>query len=218
MNLTIDTLVLGPLEVNTYVLRAGGDCWVVDPAGMDGGELLRFLRQHRLAPGRVLLTHGHGDHIAGVPELKTAFPSCVVCCPQGDADMLGDPRLNMSAAFGVSIIVNPADELVCPGQVMTCGPTEWVVIDTSGHTEGGVSYYCKEAKVVLTGDALFAGSIGRTDVPGGHIGRLLKHIRLNLMSLDEDTRVLCGHGPETTIGHERRTNPFMKEFYKLRPQ
>lgn len=217
MPLQIDTLVLGPLKVNTYVLRAGGECWVIDPAGMDGGELVRFLRREHLSPSRVLLTHGHGDHIAGVPEVKAAFPACLICCPEGDAEMLGDSALNMSQAFGVSIVINPADELFKPGQVLRCGPTEWVVIDTSGHTKGGVSYYCKSEAVVFSGDALFAGSVGRVDLPGGNAGHLIKHIRENLLSLDDGTRVLCGHGPETTIGRERRSNPFLKDFYKLKP-
>lgn len=212
----IETLVLGPLETNTYVLQDGGECWVIDPAGMDDGDLVDFLRDHRLSPGRCLLTHGHGDHIAGIPDLKRAFPACRVCCPEGDAAMLTDPALNLSAMMGVSIVVDPPDETLRVGQTLSCGQTEWTVLDTSGHTAGGVSYYSRQAQAVFAGDALFFGSVGRTDIPGGSAGRLLKNIRLNLMSLEDDTRVLCGHGSETTIARERRSNPFTKDFYKLK--
>jgi len=213
----IETLILGPLETNTYVLHGdGGECWVIDPAGMDGGQLLDYLQRNRLSPTRVLLTHGHGDHIAGVPDLTRAFPTCRVCCPEGDAPMLPDPNLNLSALMGVSILVSSPDESLRFGQVLMFGQIEWTVLDTSGHTVGGASYYSRQMKTVFVGDALFSGSVGRTDIPGGSAGRLLKNIRLNLMSLDDETRVLCGHGPETTIGRERRANPFMKDFYKLK--
>lgn len=215
-DLTIDTLVLGPLETNTYVVRCEKDCWVIDPASMDGGRLVRFLQEIAASPSRVLLTHGHADHIAGAGELRKAFGSCRLGCPQADAAMLTDPAANMSAAFGVPFVVGPADDVFAPGHVLACGETQWAVLDTSGHTPGGVSFYCRQAKVVFTGDALFAGSIGRTDIPGGSVGRLIKNIRLSLMSLDGDTRVLSGHGPESTIGQERRLNPFLKDFYKTK--
>lgn len=216
MPLTIDTLVLGPLDTNCYVVRDdGGDCWVFDP-GMGEQALLRFLQQAAASPSRIMLTHGHGDHIAGAGALKQAFPDARLCCGEGDLRMLSDAGANMSAMFGVTIVAPPADEIVRPGQVLRLGQFEWQVLDTSGHTSGSVSYYCSAAGVVVTGDALFEGTVGRVDIPGGSAGRLLKNIRLNLLSLPDGTQVLPGHGRPTTIGQERRSNPFLKESYKLR--
>jgi len=205
--LGIDILVTAPLETNTYVLRAGGECWVVDP-GLSG-ELMGLLGRQAPPPTRILLTHGHGDHIAGVGELKAAFAGILLCCPAADAEMLTDAEKNLSAPFGFDITADMPNELVQPGQTLAMGELTWKVLDTSGHSPGGVSYYCAGAGVVLVGDALFAGSIGRTDIPGASEAVLLANIKSNLLSLPEETRVLPGHGPATTIGREKRTNPFL---------
>jgi glyoxylase-like metal-dependent hydrolase (beta-lactamase superfamily II) len=203
----IDTLVLGPLETNCYLLRAGTDCWVVDPAWP--GVLPGRLRRAGLAPGRILLTHAHADHTAGAAELKGAWPDCRLCCPAGDAELLQDPAGNLSALLLLPLEIPPADELLRPGQTLELGRVRWEVLDTSGHTPGGVSYYCAQAGVVLTGDALFAGGIGRTDFPGGDASRLIGNIRRRLLVLPDATKVLAGHGPASTIGVERRTNSFL---------
>ena len=203
--LEIDTLILGPAEANCYILRAGGDCWVVDPGWP--GTLPGWLKERKLSPSRILLTHGHADHIAGVAELKDAFSRCLLCCPADDAEMLADPELNLSAVFLLHITAPPPDEPLQPLQTLLLGPSRWLVVDTSGHTPGGASYYCPEAKVVLTGDSLLAGSRGRTDLPGSDTGRLLANIRDYLLSLPDDVKVLAGHGIATTIGVERRGNP-----------
>jgi hydroxyacylglutathione hydrolase len=209
--LQIDTLVLGPAESNCYVLQADGECWVVDPGWP--GALLRRLKVAHLAPSRLLLTHGHADHIGGAAELKKAFPQCLLCCPTGDADMLTDPERNLSAAFGLRITAPRADELLDPLRTLALGSSSWQVLDTSGHTPGGVSFYCRSAGAVFTGDALFALSIGRTDLPGASLRRLLGNIRLNLLSLPDDTKVFAGHGLPTTIGTERARNPFLLEGF-----
>lgn len=207
-SITIDTLVLGPLMTNCYVLRDGEACWVVDP-GPWPVELLEFLEQAKVAPQKVLLTHGHGDHIAGVNDLKKQFPKIRVACPAGDSDMLTDARENLSSNFGLPITVGRADELIQLGDVLTCGRSVWRVLDTSGHTPGGVSFYCEESGAAIVGDALFAGSIGRCDLPGGDLPRLLANIRKNLLPLPPETRVLPGHGEETTVGREKQSNPYL---------
>ena len=124
--------------------------------------------------------------------------------------MLGDPDKNLSTPFGVPMTGPPADELLQPGGELTLGHTVWTVLDTSGHTPGGVSYYCPMEKLVIVGDALFAGSIGRTDIPGADHRQLIDNIQRNLMTLPDDTRAIPGHGPETVIGLERATNPFLQ--------
>lgn len=223
--LRIDTLVLGEMMTNCYVLTCAEPapagsvglaveaCWVVDP-GLAPKPLLAFLRKKGLAPQRVLLTHGHGDHIAGVGQLKRAYPGAIVTAPEGDAKMLQDPIKNLSAAFGLDLTAPPADELVRPGEVLKMGALEWRVLDASGHTPGGVAYHCAAAGVVLTGDSLFAESIGRYDLPGADGAQLLRNIRGNLFTLPDGTRVLPGHGEPTTIAHEKRHNPFVGEDEK----
>jgi glyoxylase-like metal-dependent hydrolase (beta-lactamase superfamily II) len=233
--ITIDTLVLGPLETNCYVLRSDGICWVVDP-GPWPVELIEFLNENKLAPRKVLLTHGHGDHIAGINDLREyvnrVLPSeprpvgsglktppsglggatqsgLLVACPAGDAEMLTDARANLSADFGLPITVGPADDLLRPGDVLTCGRGDWRVLDTSGHTPGGVSFYCEKSGDAIVGDALFRDSIGRCDLLGGDMARLVANIRKNLLTLPEETRVLPGHGEPTTIGREKRFNPYL---------
>ncbi len=207
-DLSIDCLQLGELMTNCYILTAEGACWIVDP-GLSPKPLLRYLDREELAPQRILLTHGHGDHIAGVPAVKEAFPDALVTIPAGDAGMLGDPMLNLSAPFGFELTVAPADETINPGDELAMGPVTWRVLDTAGHTPGGASYYCAAAEVVIVGDSLFAESIGRTDIPGASDLQLLGNIRDNLFTLPGDTRVLPGHGPTTTIDHERKFNPFL---------
>jgi len=211
MIVRIKTLVLGPLETNAYVLRSGDDCAVVDP-GMMPEPLLEFLRAEGTPPGRILLTHGHGDHLAGVADVRAAFPAARLCCPADDAAMLPDARANLSAMFGLPATAPAPDELLRPGDVVKVGESAWLVLDTSGHTPGGVSFYCESAGAVIVGDALFAGSIGRTDFPGADEERLLRNIRRNLLSLPDETKILPGHGPATTVEAERNNNPFLMEF------
>jgi glyoxylase-like metal-dependent hydrolase (beta-lactamase superfamily II) len=205
--LQIDVLALGPAQANCYILRAGGECWVVDPGW--SGTVLPWLEEAHAAPSRILLTHGHGDHIGGVTELKEAFPQVLLCCPEGDADMLGDPQRNLSGLFFLDITAPPADELLQAGRTLNLGEMSWLVLDTSGHTPGGVSFYCPQAGVVLTGDALFQGSVGRTDFPGASSARLIRNIVKSLLSLPDDTKVLAGHGASSTIGREKLRNPYL---------
>lgn len=209
MSLTIDTFVTGPLQVNTYLLRCDDDAVVVDPGSFTQDAFWRFLQAEAVQPDAIWLTHAHGDHIAGVAALKQQFPAVTIVCPNVDAALMTDADMNLSRPLGLPIAAPPADHLVAVGDVLHVGSSEWTALDTSGHTAGGVSYHCPDAGVVLTGDALFAGGIGRTDIPGGDATALLVNIERHLISLADETHVLPGHGPATTIGRERQGNPFL---------
>lgn len=213
MTLEIRTLVVGPFQTNSYLLRSGEAWWVVDP-GLFPEALLRALAEAHAAPERILLTHGHVDHVGGAAEAKKACPGAILCCPAGDAHMLADPQANLSAPFGLPMTAPPADELLTVGQRLDLGDTTWTVLDTSGHTPGGVSFYCPAERVVLCGDALFFDGIGRTDLPGASDEGLRKNIRDNLLTLPEATVVLPGHGAATTIGRERRANPYVGDLFR----
>jgi len=210
MSVEILTFVTGPFATNSYLLRGAGACWVIDP-GFGPRELLEFLSREHQTPDRIVLTHGHCDHIAGISDVRASFGSVPIWSPAADADMLTDAARNLSRAFGLPMTFPPADALFQPGETLRLGESAWEVLDTSGHTPGGVSLYGSAENAVFTGDALFAQSIGRTDFPDADTATLLGNIRRALLSLPDETKVYPGHGPVTSIGAERRSNPFLRE-------
>ncbi len=209
MKVAIESIPCGPTQTNCYLLSQDGQCALVDP-GFSPGPVLRQLSERQLQPKLVLLTHGHCDHIAGIDAVREAFPSASVLCPRADAVMLTDAEKNMSALFGFPTTASPADRLIDPGETIEAAGASWRVLDTSGHTPGGVSFYCDQIAIALVGDAVFAGSIGRTDLPGSDSEALLRNIRDRLLSLPGETRLLPGHGPETTVQAELDGNPFLE--------
>jgi hydroxyacylglutathione hydrolase len=206
----IECLELGDFGTNSYVVRADGEakeCLVIDP-GFSPGPLLDFLQENQLQPVKILLTHGHCDHIAGIEAVQNQFGEIPVYVSGEDAPMLGDAKLNLSWMTGMALRCE-ADQELADGDVVELDGLQFTVLATPGHTTGGVSFYCEQAGVVFSGDTLFAGSIGRDDFPGGNRQTLLASIRDKLLALPEETKVYSGHGPVTTIGEETQTNPFL---------
>lgn len=199
-----------PFAENTYVVWLPGrhDAIVIDP-GFEPDAVLAALRDEGLIPAVILNTHGHVDHIAGNSALKAAFPPAPLVIGAGDAAMLTDPMQNLSGLAGVAITSPLADRLVREGDVIEAAGLRLDVLDIPGHSPGHVVFVIRDGPLVFGGDVLFAGSIGRTDFPGGSLEQLLSGIRTKLWPLPDDTVVYPGHGPATTIGEEKRSNPFL---------
>jgi hydroxyacylglutathione hydrolase len=213
-SLHIETFCLGEWMTNCYVVWAdGGDgaqpCWVVD-AGFGPGDMIGFIRERGLALQQVVLTHAHVDHIAGLQEVRDAWPDVPILIHADEADFLTEPTLNLSAALAEPVVAPAATGTLAHGDVLELGGLNFQVRHTPGHSPGGISLYQAESGVVLVGDALFAGSVGRTDFPTSDGPTLGRAIREQLYTLPDDTRVLPGHGPATTIGREKRTNPYVR--------
>jgi glyoxylase-like metal-dependent hydrolase (beta-lactamase superfamily II) len=203
-----------PYAENTYIVRHVGrrDCLVVDP-GMEPDRITDALARAGVAPAVILNTHGHVDHIAGNARMKATYPDAPLIIGRGDAPMLTDPLLNLSAfGLGQPVVSPPADQTVIEGDVLEIAGITLEVLDIPGHSPGHVVFVCRQFRpiIVLGGDVLFAGSIGRTDFPGGSFDQLAEGIRMKLFTLPEDTVVYPGHGEPTTIGEERATNPFVR--------
>jgi glyoxylase-like metal-dependent hydrolase (beta-lactamase superfamily II) len=210
--LIVGCVVSAPFEENTYIAHLAGrpDCVVIDP-GFEPDAIFEYLDEHALTPAAILCTHGHSDHIAGNGSLKRRWPKCPLVIGAGDAPKLTNPELNLSAAFGVALLSPPADRTVREGQRFSAAGLGFEVYETPGHSCGHVVFLCRQSEPwrLFGGDVLFNGSIGRTDFPDGDFDALRRSIHNKLFTLPDDTIVLSGHGPETTIGHEKHTNPFV---------
>jgi glyoxylase-like metal-dependent hydrolase (beta-lactamase superfamily II) len=208
----IDSLTLGAYESNCYVLRSSEtnkNCVIID-TGLGASKLIKFLQENQLNPVIVILTHGHIDHIEGVALLRGEFSGIKVYIHKLDAEMLADPFANLSAMTGTAFSIEPADFLLEDQGIIEEAEVKLRVLHTPGHTPGGICLYCKEEGVVFTDDALFADSIGRTDFPKGNTEQLLQSIKEKLFNLPDETKIYPGHGPSTTIAHEKQYNPFMR--------
>lgn len=199
---------------NAYLVRRrdGGPCWIIDPGlPPSAAQMLRRIGERRLQPEAIILTHGHADHIAGVPEIRQTYCELPIFIAREEAAALTDARENLSTGLGAPFApgITETHDLA-PGSELTLDGSTWHVLDVSGHSPGGRALYCAVASVVIVGDALFEGSIGRTDFHHSNHNRLIRNIREKLLALPDETRVYSGHGPVTTIGNERRYNPFLQ--------
>ncbi|QDU33616.1 putative metallo-hydrolase [Poriferisphaera corsica] len=206
----IHTFPLGAYQTNCYVLEAPNKaCWIID-AGTDPDALIACIKDNELKPEKLLLTHAHHDHIEGVFKVREAFPDIPIYIHESEKEFLTDTTLNLSAIVGIPAVAPEADHYLEHGQVLHLAGIPFEVRHTPGHSPGGVGFYQPENHFIISGDTLFAGSVGRYDFPTSDGPTLGKSILEQLYTLPDDTVVYPGHGPSTSIGQEKQTNPFVR--------
>lgn len=203
-------LAVGMIEANCYIIGCTktGEAMVIDP-GAEGSRILDAIEQNNFKVKYIVNTHGHHDHIGALSEVKEGTGAEILIHSE-DSQMLENPNKNLSAFMGQDSRQPGADRLLRNGDIIEVGELSFQIIHTPGHTLGGISVYNKEEKVCFTGDTLFLGSIGRTDLPGGSYPAIIKAIKEKLLVLPDEVTVYPGHGPETTIAKEKKINPFLK--------
>ncbi len=202
----IEIIPTGPFEVNCCVIEpAQGHVWIIDPGG-DTADVVAALKTFSVAaPEAILLTHAHFDHVAGIEALQKLYPELPVYVDAKDEPALGNPLNQMPPEYPLSPIPRNLKNVA-----ELDGRFGLKIIETPGHTPGGVCYYFAEAQTLFSGDTLFAGSCGRTDFYGGDFPTIQRSLQV-LAKLPAPTRVIPGHGRETTIGFEIEHNPYIKE-------
>jgi hydroxyacylglutathione hydrolase len=204
-------LPVGLLQCNCSVIgdEHTREAMVIDP-GDQIEDILGILRQEKLTLKQIVITHAHIDHVGGAMKLKAATGAPILM-NQSDYTLL--KMLDMQAAW-VGMKAPGAvqvDEAVDEGRVLRIGEISSSILHTPGHTEGSICLYFPQEKKLIAGDTLFAGSIGRTDLPGGSFDKIMRSLHTRVLALPDDTQVTPGHGPQTTIGDERETNPFLQK-------
>ena len=209
MAVVVETIVVGPFEVNCYLVwdDQSGAAVIFDP-GADEQLIFAAIERFGVTPKAILLTHGHGDHIAAISPVKSRY-DIPLYCGEGEEALLASPSANVSALLGLPIVAPPPDVKLRHEDYVTTGSLRFLVLSTPGHSPAGVCYLLETEGMLFCGDTLFAGSIGRTDLPGGSTETLLTSIRKNILTLPDSVICYPGHGPVTTVGAERRSNPFL---------
>jgi len=203
-------IITGQLDVNTYIITqttgASKDCLVIDPSD-HCREVVKYMQKENLRPISILLTHGHFDHIMGIPEILAENGEAKIFIHDNDKDMLSDSSRNGSILMGADFAVNGGVNSLTEG-VTRVGEFELTVFHVPGHTQGGCAFLFDD--VCFCGDTIFAGSVGRTDLPGGDSGQLISSIREKILTLPPQTVLCPGHGGRTTVEREARSNPFLR--------
>ena len=208
MTVQITPFILGDYQTNCYVVTSDDECWVVD-CGYSPESLIQYLLEEQLQPKAVLLTHCHSDHIAGLDKLRTIIGEVPVLCHEIESKWNMNPEFNLSGFSGMPVAVEPPTGVINPHEELTLGNSKWEVLHTPGHSPGSLCFVNAESKQAIVGDTLFAGSIGRHDFPTSNVNDLRNSIHKILMGLPDEMTFYPGHGPSSTIGHERHTNPFV---------
>ncbi len=205
-----EILPVGPLQCNCSIIgdEASREAMVIDP-GDDIDDVLAIIKKNNLQVKQIIITHAHIDHVGGAMKLRAATGSPIVL-NQNDYALL--KMLDVQAAWiGVP---SPGkveiDRTVSTGETVSAGSHTAQVLHTPGHTEGSICLYFEPERKLIAGDTLFAGSIGRTDLPGGSMEKIMRSLHNTLLALPDQTLVIPGHGPATTIGQERKNNPFLR--------
>lgn len=211
----LETFPVGPLQCNCTVLgdEATREAMVVDP-GDNIPHILALLARHRLTLKQIVVTHGHIDHVGGAVRLKSATGAPILL-NQNDLPLL-QMMGEQAAWLGVETPeVAPPDSSAEDGMTVGIAGHTATILHTPGHTQGSICLHFAPQNLLLAGDTLFAGSIGRTDLPGGDGRQIIRSLHDRLLTLPDATRVIPGHGPQTTIGEERATNPFLQPGVRL---
>ena len=210
--LIVEHLVVGPFQTNVYVIgcaRTGAGA-IVD-AGGDSPGLLALLKRHELRLERILQTHAHIDHVGALTQVKRAHPQVPIALHPLERGLY-ESAVQQGMFFGIPIDPLPAvQEWLEAGQRVRVGELEAQVLHMPGHSPGSVIFYFEQQQTMLSGDVLFQGSIGRTDLPGADPQAMTRSLRA-LRQYPDQVRVLSGHGPETTLGQEKRANPFLRSL------
>lgn len=212
MALSIRAFELGDFATNAYVVwdpALGADaCWVID-CPYEPEEMIEFIEEQGLRPALCILTHCHCDHVAGLSRMRLRLGPVNILCHRAEKEFNEDPNLNLSAFIPPAVSAPPPDACLNGGEMLELGSHYFRVLHTPGHSPGGITLWCEELGLAFDGDTLFAGSIGRLDFPTSDPDAMRRSLEL-LMQLPDGTRLLPGHGPETTVGAERRSNPFLR--------
>lgn len=208
----IEKFVVNPLGENSFIISdETGECIFIDPGFYyeeEHEEIKDYLKSNQLIPVKITNTHCHFDHIMGVEFIRNEFK--IPFCAHSEDAFWVEKAVGQGEMFGFEMKpVAPIDFFLVENEYVEFGNTKLKIIHIPGHSPGHVVFYNEKDKILIAGDVLFYGSIGRTDLPGGNYETLISNIKNKLFALPDETKVFCGHGPETNLGFEKSTNPFL---------
>lgn len=210
----VQTLSLGPLGTNCYIVSHNGECLIFDPSG-EPEKIIDYIETEQLTPKAILLTHAHFDHIGALQMIRDHY-KLEVYMHENEQHWLENPEMNRSAVYfgeAGAIRTQPPEKIIGEGP-LRIGSFTMEVIHTPGHSPGSITFIFKEDAFIVSGDVLFHHGIGRTDLPDGSIEQLIHSITTKLYTLPEHFKVYAGHNVQTTIGHEQKENPYTLQFYQ----